>query len=317
MPKKTTAAKYDEFIYSIEDIPVHPKMSFGPLSLNLCFNRGGKIARGYIHLFYGKQSAGKTTTTLEIHKQFYRDYPEGKQLYIDLEASIQPTDMRRVGVGNWLQVAQPPYLEQALEIAREYLLNRRYDLVTIDSLGAATAEVMADEDYSPNAMRGVSARYLTQFVKDVRMRVFHNGGTLIFLDQARANQGQGPAEIKPSSGQAVAHAAGTVLKFSRVSTDHPGMITTKVVVEKDKVTGAIGSNCQYSIDADSGVRGDLDIIDVAKNFGLVRVSGSWYTYTDGNGVELKGQGEEGAAKKFPLAEIEARIWNAKTTGEVS
>jgi len=125
------------------DESLHPKINgiaTGALSLDIALGGAG-IPRGRVVEFYGPESSGKTTLTLQVVAECQK--MGGTAAFIDAEHALDPAYAKKLGVNiDDLLVSQPDSGEQALEICDMLVRSSAVDVVVVDTAHGHSRRVL-------------------------------------------------------------------------------------------------------------------------------------------------------------------------------
>ena len=290
----------------VTDVPVIPS---GSITLDVALGVGG-YPKGRVIEIYGPESSGKTT--LAIHAIAEAQKQGGIAAFIDAEHAFDSYYAQKLGVDvENLLISQPDNGEQALEIADSLIRSSAIDIIVIDSVAALTPKAEIEGEMGDSKM-GLQARLMSQALRKLTASISKTKTVCIFINQLRDKIGvvYGNPETT-TGGNALKFYASVRIDIRRTSVIKDGeeQLGTRVRVKvvKNKVAPPF-KKAEFDIMFGEGISKLGEIIDLAVDYGIIKKSGSWFSYGD----TKIGQGRD-AVKDFLTsneeicAEVEAKV----------
>jgi recombination protein RecA len=243
---------------------------------------------------YGPESSGKTTVALHAVANAQRQ--GGIAAFIDAEHALDPEYAAKLGVDtDALLVSQPDTGEQALEIMDMLIGSGSLDVIVIDSVAALVPRAEIEGDMGDSHV-GLQARLMSQALRKITGRLSQTKTTAIFINQLREKIGVffGSPETT-TGGKALKFYASIRIDVRRIQTLKEGADSvgnrTKAKIVKNKMAPPF-KIAEFDIIYGQGISREGGIIDMGVEHGLIKKSGSWFTY---DGDQL-GQGMENSRR---------------------
>jgi recombination protein RecA len=282
----------------------------GSISINLALGVGG-YPRGRVIEIFGPEASGKTT--LALHAIAEAQKKGGIAAFIDAEHAFDRFYAEKLGVDiENLLISQPDNGEQALEITDHLIRSGAIDIIVIDSVAALTPKAEIEGEMGDSKM-GLQARLMSQALRKLTANISKTNTCCVFINQLREKIGVmfGNPETT-TGGNALKFYASVRVDIRKISQLKEGEDVTgnrtKVKIVKNKVAPPF-KKAEFDIVYGEGISRTGELIDLATELGIIKKSGSWFSYGD---TKL-GQGRDAVKQLLKdnpelAEEIEAKIF---------
>ena len=244
----------------------------GILSLDVACGGHG-IRRGRIVELFGAESSGKSLIAQKIIAAC--QVHGGLCAYVDMEQTFDVSFAKKLGVQtDDLIVSQPNSLQAAFKVI-DSLADVGVDVIVLDSIAALVPEEEMEGDVGKQTV-GLVARYMSQFLRRINVKLANSDSILIGINQTRSKIGVMYSNPEVTNG-------GAAMKFysslrMRVSSSAEGKIKNgdkvigkgiKVTLVKNK-TAPPFKTAEFNVYFDGRKVSETDqIADIALEHGLI------------------------------------------------
>jgi recombination protein RecA len=277
---------------SDESIEQTEAITTGSLKVDLATGVGGFPTRR-ITTLNGTESSGKTTLCLQAAAEVTQK--GGLVGFIDYEHALDKEYCQDLGINlDYFILSQPDYAEQGIDIIKGMVKSDKFDLIILDSIAAMLPK---EELETGEARMGLHAKMMSAFYRNVRPLIHKSSKTaFVQTNQFRSKIGivYGSPETVPG-GHAEKFYADIRIDLRKTSktAEESGEIVSNEVnikVVKNKLAAPFRT-ATISIVYGKGTDPNAELVDIASHQGVIKKSGSWYSYGE---IKL-GQGGSAAA----------------------
>ena len=257
-------------------------ISTGCFSLDEAMGSG--LPRGRIIEVFGKESSGKSTLTTFLMAQIQK--AGGRAALIDAEMAFDGNYAKAIGVDiSKLMVAQPGSLEEGMDILRELVNTKSFDIIVIDSVAALVPKSEIEGEEMLKDSMAVQARLLGKALRILTGEIAKSKTVVIFINQIRE-------KIGIFYGQKTVTPGGRALKFFssiRIDVQAGDKILgkgdeqignwLKVKMAKNK-TAPPWREAEFALYYAKGVDLWYDSISFGEKVGVIKKIGNTYSFED-------------------------------------
>lgn len=246
---------------------------------------------GSIVEIYGPNSVGKTTIALEVCANGMK---MGKLcFYLDLERKLREAQLEMIEGLNrsMFTLLYPDTGEEAVNMIHEMIKNYPGCVIVLDSVGALLPEVEDAED-AEKQTRALVARLCHKMIRKVTGVCARNKCHLIFLNHLTATMAMYGKSETTHGGKAIGNRASQRIELSCPSAN--------LIKDGEKVIGqnvrckTIKNNVfrpfitvEVPIIYGSGIDSALDMLEFARDIGILPYKNGWFILTDESGESIR------------------------------
>ena len=256
-------------------------ISAGSIKLNEILGTG--YPRGRIIEIYGAESSGKTTLTLLAIKEAQK--AGHKVAFIDMEHALDIAYAEKLGVKvDELFISQPDNAEQALEIVDKIVSSGQFAVLVLDSVAALVPQKELEGEMGDSVM-GLQARLMSQAMRKLTGKISKSNCIAFFINQMREKIGIVFGNPNTTTGgNALKYYASVrleVKKGTQIKDSNNEVIGHELSIKtvKNKVFPPFKetkTKLLYGV----GISMEDELVDIAVEKGIIKKSGSWFSYGD-------------------------------------
>lgn len=259
-------------------------------SLRLQYASYGGVPRGRFSEFYGSESSGKSTLCLDLMANFQKKWPNEHILYADVEGTYDAKWASNMGVDSSNVIilnCVGQYAEEIFNQLKGAMETGAIGMVILDSIGAMFSKQASEKSFEEKTYGGIALSF-TQFVNQCTPIVKRNNICFIGINQIRENIGNMYEPITTPGGRAWKFACsqrymcrkGKFLdeKGNEISSssENPAGHLIEIKLVKSKTCPSDRRIAKCSLLYRSGIRQDLDLLDLAIKFDVIHKAGAWF-----------------------------------------
>ena len=266
--------------------------------------------RGRVVQLYGNPGAGKTTLALTLARETIR--AGGTVVYIDWENEIDPRYADAIGVPvtdeDSFVLVQPDTLEDGFKCMWAYA-KYGVDLIVVDSVGAGVPEDIfhqKDSEQGVIGRIGLLAAKWSGFLPKLKGLISKSGTLVLGISQIRSSipkGGRGPTtNVQGGNAWKFYSCVRMMLRvttkekqkvFNPLSGKREEIVVGTVVnakLDKCKVSPNAFGETTFYLGHGKGIDSVRSVVEIAIAVNVISKGGSWYTWVNPEGTEIKGQG---------------------------
>lgn len=241
----------------------------------------GGWAKGTLIEIFGPNGSGKTTLCASGIAAHQNKYPDEMILWIDLEKVFDPVYFKQLGINispDKFLLMRPDTGEQAWELIINFAKKFQKGAIVLDSV-ALLLPIKEDEGQVGDAQMASAARMNSQGLRKLFPYMGFGKTTVFAINQIRKNIGGYGDPNVTTGGEAWGFYART-----RIGTSSSKGEAGEYANHKFKQVKSNYGNKDYvtetAIDYGFGFNKMKELLSLAVDEGIVKKSGSWYSYDD-------------------------------------
>ena len=270
----------------------YDRIPFTSPRMNYC--TFGGLPVGKLVEFYGENSGGKTTTSLDIVANYQNMSDAKKVLWADCENTLDVDWAVKIGVNVEDMIILQPTSQSAEDIFQlilDMIETDEIGLVVIDSLGVMVSAQAMDKDLNEKTYCGIAGA-LTTFSKKAEMLCHRTKCTIIGINQVREDMNSMYGGTTTPGGKAWKHNCAVRMEFRKGdlidekgnkmtrNSESPAGNLVQVHMIKNKTCPPTRKTGFYTIKYSLGIDYLADLIEVAIKYGIIVKKGAWFSIVD-------------------------------------
>ena len=254
----------------------------GSVALDIALGVGG-FPRGRIVEVFGPEGSGKTLLALSTIANVQK--VGGNAAFIDVEHALDPKFARLLGVDtSRLYYAQPSDGEIAINLMQDAIKSGYFDIVVLDSVASLVTKAELLNDIGGPEASAAVARLMSSALKVMTPTISQTKTVAIFINQLREKPQVlfGSPEYTPG-GRALKFYASIRIDARKKQVEKHGdkpighLVGCHII--KNKVSAPF-SRCNIKLNYTQGIDHHHDVLETAKELGIIQQQGSWFVYGD-------------------------------------
>jgi len=285
-------------------------VSTGSIQFDRATNCGGYPIGKLIEIL-GPESAGKSTITLHAIAEYQK--AGYSCLLCDFEHSYDSEYAETIGVdNNKLLYTQPNTMEDGYNLIYDTIVSGLVQLIVLDSHTAMVTKLrLTNDSQIGDSKISPEARVNSDALRKIKPELDLYGCTVIGVSQLREDIG-GMGGAKGTGGNSWKFYPDMRIKLYKILDKANETNKTNIEIIKNKCAKPFGK-CEVPILWGVGFDKMGEVIDLASNQGIIKKSGSWYSYKE----DKLGQGKSAVKDLFEdnpelYEEIRNLVLNSKT-----
>lgn len=275
-------------------------ISTGSTQLDAAIGVGG-LPRGRIIEISGPESSGKTSFCLYVMAHYAEQYPEDKRplAVIDMERTIETSLMKSLGLDpEEVLFVYPENAEHALQALVDLCASGAVSVILLDSIDALQSEEFLAKKIGAADMKGI-AKLVGQTMRQISKTTIAKDTTVLLINQERDSMDMyGPKKTTPG-GNAIKYYSSVRISTmqQKESPNLPGAFLMRVKLKKNKCGPPRTQEIEVDFVYAKGPDPYFGLIQLAKEYGLMRFAGSSVKYkltAEGEEFDLCKGGKDGA-----------------------